>query len=184
MAQIHYYDLTEEQQEAFIRGWERAGGFTSDGERPWPFASLWEAGRDAVVQSCNDNPEDWGAQFWEVIRHEFGASRGDDIEGRIAYHRKDGLEMLESELDDQQLFCLSDEEFKEGRSAEAYFESDGVAAYTRTENTKAFPVPDTDEDWIELVDRLIKEAGERATFVVGTKKEARESFDAKYGAFM
>ena len=88
--------------------------------------------------------------------------------------------MLESELDDQQLFCLSDEEFKEGRTAEAYYESDGVSAYTRTENTKAFPVPETDEEWIKLVNRLIREAVERAVFIVGTEKEARESFDCKY----
>lgn len=183
MTQIHFEDLTEEQQDAFIRGWERAGGFTSDGERPWPFASRWEAGRDAVVQSCNDNPEDWGAQFWEVVRHDFGAPRGDDMEDRIAYHKEYGLEILENELEDR-LFRLSDEEFKEGRTAEAYYESDGVSAYTRTENTKSFPVPDSDEERAELLDRLIREALERAVFIVGTEKEARESFDAKYGAFM
>lgn len=183
MAQIHYEDLTEEQQEAFIRGWERAGGFTSNGERPWPWAFRWTSGRPAVVQSCSDNLEDWGAQFWEEVRHEFSAPLGDDFEGRIAYHKEYGLEILETELEDQ-LFHLSDEEFKEGRSAEAYFESDGVAAYTRTENTKGFPVPVTDEEWIELVTRLIKEAGERAVFIVGTEKEAHESFNAKYRTFL
>ena len=92
-------------------------------------------------------------------------------------------EQLELELE-YRLDRFSQHELKDGCAAEAYFSCDGVSAYTRTENTASLKIPENEKERNELFGRLVDEASERATFVVGTEKEARERFDSKYGAFL
>ena len=181
MSQIHLDDLSEEQQEAFVRGWERAGGYVGDGESPSPWSCPWYSGRSVVLQSCSDNPEDWGAQYWEAVKDEVSASLEEEERVRIDYIEDYAREQLENELD-WQLARFSRDELKEGRAAEAYFSQDGVCAYTRTENSASFPIPKTDQERGELFNRLVMQASDRAVFVVGTQTEARERFDDKYGA--
>ena len=91
---------------------------------------------------------------------------------------------MENELG-YQFDGFSDEELKDGRAAEAYFERNGVAAYTRTENTASHNLEedDTTEEVNDLVDFLIKQALDRAVFVVGSKSEARDLFDKKFRGF-
>ena len=183
MAQIHLDDLTDEQQEAFVRGWDRAGGYVGDGESPSPWCCPWHSGKSVVLQSCSDNPEDWGAQYWQEVESEVLASIAEEETVRIEYIEDYAKEQLELELE-YRLDRFSQEELKDGVAAEAYFSLDGVSAYTRTENSASLKMPESEKERNELLGRLVDEASERATFVVGTEKEARDLFDAKYGVFL
>ena len=183
MAQIHLDDLTDEQQEAFVRGWYRAGGYMGDGESPSPWSCPWHSGTSVVLQSCSKNPEDWGAQYWQEVESEVLASIAEEEAVRIEYIEDYAKEQLEFELE-YQLDRFSQDELKDGYAAEAYFSCDGVSAYTRIENTASLKIPENEKERNELFGRLVDEASDRAAFVVGTQKEARERFDSKYGAFL
>lgn len=181
MSQIHLDSLTEEQQEAFVRGWKRAGGYVGDCESSSPWCCPWLSGESVVLMSCSNNPEDWGAQYWEEVKSEVRAIRAEEEVDRITYVEEDALGELENKLECQ-LYRFSSEELKEGRSAEAYFSGDGVSAYTRTENSASYSAAKEDRD--ELIGFLVDEALDRAVFVVGTESEARERFDCRYKAFV
>lgn len=164
-----------------MRGWKRAGGYMRDGESPSPWCYPWLSGESVVLMSCSDNPEDWGAQYWQEVKNEVRAIRAEEEVDRIAYVEENALGELEKELE-YQLYRFSSDELKEGRSAEAYFSGDGVSAYTRTENSASYSTAKEDRD--ELIGFLVDEALERAVFVVGTESEARERFDCRYKAFV
>lgn len=61
-------DLTEEQQAAFIAGWEAAGGYTDDCESPAPWCCPWCYRRSIAV--TGDTPKAWGFSWWEQCRDE------------------------------------------------------------------------------------------------------------------
>lgn len=61
--------LTDEQQEAFIRGWESAGGPTDDIESPAPWCCPWTWASEITITD-NGSPEEWGALWWEECRDE------------------------------------------------------------------------------------------------------------------
>lgn len=60
--------MTEEQQEAFIEGWEVAGGYTGDMGFPDPWCAPWYTGEK--IEVTGDNPKDWGSQYWEQCKDE------------------------------------------------------------------------------------------------------------------
>ena len=59
-------DLTEEQQAAFITGWEDAGGYTDDCEAsPAPWCCPWCYQRSITV--TGDTPEEWGGKLVAAV---------------------------------------------------------------------------------------------------------------------
>ncbi len=181
MSNIHLDSLTEEQQEAFVRGWKRAGGYVGDSESPSPWCCPWLSGESVVLMSCSEDPEEWGAQYWGEVKNEVLAIRAEEEIDRITYIEESALGELENELENQ-LYRFSSDELKEGRSAEAYFSVDGVSAYTRTDNSASYC--DAQEDKNQLIGFLVDDALDRAVFVVGTESEARERFDSNYLPFL
>ena len=63
-------DFTEEQRQAFIEGWENAGGYTDDlDESPAPWACPWYHG-NTKIEVTGDDPKSWGAQWWAQCKDE------------------------------------------------------------------------------------------------------------------
>lgn len=62
-------ELTEEQQQAFIEGWEAAGGYMDDLETSCPWCCPWYHGLTKLEVS-GDNPRAWGAQWWSQCKDE------------------------------------------------------------------------------------------------------------------
>lgn len=73
--------LTEEQQEAFVNGWEAAGGPVCVwDDSPCPWCAPWTWGGSHEIETESDRPEDWGAQWWEENRAEVDALIAQDEE--------------------------------------------------------------------------------------------------------
>lgn len=63
-------DLSEEEQEQFIEGWESVGGFTDDlDESPAPWCCPWYHG-NTVITVKGSTPQEWGADWWSQCRDE------------------------------------------------------------------------------------------------------------------
>lgn len=60
--------MTKTQKDAFIDGWESAGGYTGDMGSPDPWCAPWHTGEKIVVHG--DDPKDWGAQYWAQCKDE------------------------------------------------------------------------------------------------------------------
>lgn len=65
--------LTDEEQDAFIAGYERAGGYMDDVESPYPCCCPWLFLKE--IRVVGESPEEWGAEWWEDIR--------EDVEERL-----------------------------------------------------------------------------------------------------
>lgn len=63
--------LTEEQQKAFIEGWENAGGVMGD-QTPNPWCAPWFWNDEIQVQG--ETPEEWGADWWRQCKAEIEAT--------------------------------------------------------------------------------------------------------------
>ncbi|MDO5532304.1 hypothetical protein [Sutterella sp.] len=69
-------DLTDEQREAFVEGWECAGGSMNDVESDTPWCMPWEYASE--IEVTGDDPEAWGEQYWAQCRAEvLELTRGD-----------------------------------------------------------------------------------------------------------
>lgn len=63
-------DLSEEEQEKFIEGWESVGGFTDDlDESPAPWCCPWYHG-NTVITVKGSTPKEWGADWWAQCKDE------------------------------------------------------------------------------------------------------------------
>ena len=63
-------DLSEEEQEAFIEGWENVGGYTDDlDESPAPWCCPWYHS-NTVITVKGSTPQEWGADWWSQCRDE------------------------------------------------------------------------------------------------------------------
>lgn len=62
--------LTEEQQAAFIEGWESAGGVMGD-QTPNPCCCPWYWTDEIEVEG--ETPEEWGADWWRQNKAEIEA---------------------------------------------------------------------------------------------------------------
>lgn len=62
--------LTEEQQKAFIEGWENAGGVMGD-QTPTPWCCPWFYADAIDVEG--ETLEEMGADYWEQCREEINS---------------------------------------------------------------------------------------------------------------
>lgn len=63
-------DLSEEEQEQFIEGWENVGGYTDDlDESPAPWCCPWYHG-NTVITVKGSTPKEWGADWWSQCKDE------------------------------------------------------------------------------------------------------------------
>lgn len=63
-------DLSEEEQEKFIEGWESAGGYTDDlDESPAPWCCPWYHG-NTVITVKGSTPKEWGADWCSQCKDE------------------------------------------------------------------------------------------------------------------
>ena len=70
---LNLKSLTEEQQDAFIEGWKKAGGYTGDLEtpNPYPWCCPWDYTDSIEVEG--ETPEEWGADWWRQNKAEIEA---------------------------------------------------------------------------------------------------------------
>lgn len=64
--------LTEEQRDAFIEGWKKAGGFMGDLDTPHPWCCPWYWTDEIEVEG--ETPEEWGADYWKQCEAEIEAT--------------------------------------------------------------------------------------------------------------
>lgn len=71
---LNLKSLTEEQQDAFIEGWKKAGGYTGDLEtpNPYPWCCPWDYTDSIEVEG--ETPEEWGADYWKQCKDEIEAN--------------------------------------------------------------------------------------------------------------
>lgn len=71
---LNLKSLTEEQQDAFIEGWKKAGGYTGDLEtpNPYPWCCPWDYTDSIEVEG--ETPEEWGADYWKQCEAEIEAT--------------------------------------------------------------------------------------------------------------
>lgn len=63
-------DLSEEQQQEFIEGWESVCGYTDDmDESPAPWCCPWYHG-NTVITVKGSTPKEWGADWWSQCKDE------------------------------------------------------------------------------------------------------------------
>lgn len=63
-------DLSEEEQEQFIEGWESVGGYTDDlDESPAPWCCPWYHS-NTVITVKGSTPQEWGADWWSQCKDE------------------------------------------------------------------------------------------------------------------
>lgn len=70
--------FTEEEQDAFIEGWEEAGGVTDDagGENPCPWCCPWTYGE--TIEVTGTDVKDWGRQYWLQCKPEVEAALAEE----------------------------------------------------------------------------------------------------------
>lgn len=61
--------FTDVQREAFIRGWEAAGGYMHDLDSSAPWCCPWTHG-STKINATGNTPEEWGASWWAQCREE------------------------------------------------------------------------------------------------------------------
>ena len=62
-------NFTESQREAFVHGWEAAGGYMNDTDSPAPWCCPWTHGNTEINVTGNSH-EAWGASWWAQCREE------------------------------------------------------------------------------------------------------------------
>lgn len=63
-------DLSEEEQEQFIEGFESVGGYTDDlDESPAPWCCPWHHG-NTVITVKGSTPKEWGSDWWDQCKDE------------------------------------------------------------------------------------------------------------------
>lgn len=73
-------DLSEEEQEEFIEGWEAAGGYTDDlDESPAPWCCPWYHG-NTVITVKGSTPKEWGADWWSQCKDEIEEELANEFE--------------------------------------------------------------------------------------------------------
>ena len=70
--------FTEEEQDAFIEGWEEAGGVTDDagGENTCPWCCPCTYGE--TIEVTGSDVKDWGRQYWLQCKPEVEAALAED----------------------------------------------------------------------------------------------------------
>lgn len=71
MTTLNLATLTEEQRDAFIRGWQNAGGYMDDADSPCPWCAPWTSCDSIDVEG--ETLEEMGADYWEQCREEINS---------------------------------------------------------------------------------------------------------------
>lgn len=71
MTTLNLATLTEEQRDAFIRGWQNAGGYMDDADSPCPWCAPWTSCDSIDVEG--ETLEEMGADWWRQNKAEIEA---------------------------------------------------------------------------------------------------------------
>ena len=77
---VRVFDFTDEQKEAFIEGWENAGGYVGDTDSPYPWCCPWELNDEIEVEG--ETLEEMGADWWRQNKAEIEALIDEENEAR------------------------------------------------------------------------------------------------------
>lgn len=106
MTTIDTDDFTDEQQAAFIEGWEEAGGYTGDTDSDAPWCAPWCY--HSEIEVTGTDVKDWGRQYWEQCREE--------VEQLLAEEEKERRREAEEKAEEE-----AEEEAREARDAEPLY---------------------------------------------------------------
>lgn len=76
MTTLNLKNLTEEQRDDFVEGWENAGGFMGDLETPHPWCCPWDWNDEIEVEG--ETLEEMGADWWRQNKAEIEALIAED----------------------------------------------------------------------------------------------------------
>ena len=68
--------LTSEQRDAFIRGWQNAGGYMDDADSPAPWCAPWTSCDSIDVEG--ETLEEMGADYWRQCKPEIEAQLAEE----------------------------------------------------------------------------------------------------------
>lgn len=71
MTNLQLTTLTSEQRDAFIRGWQNAGGYMDGADSPSPWCAPWTSCDAIDVEG--ETLEEMGADYWEQCREEINS---------------------------------------------------------------------------------------------------------------
>lgn len=86
---VRVFDLTDEQKEAFIEGWKKAGGYVDAPDSPYPWCRPWEWTDEIEVEgdTLEEMGADWWRRSWVEIEALIEAWTTEVIEARVAAAR-------------------------------------------------------------------------------------------------
>lgn len=76
MTTLNLATLTEEQRDAFIRGWQNAGGYMDDADSPCPWCAPWTSCDSIDVEG--ETLEEMGADWWRQNKAEIEAQLAEE----------------------------------------------------------------------------------------------------------
>ncbi len=71
MTTLQLTTLTSDQRDAFIRGWQNAGGYMDDADSPCPWCAPWTSCDSIDVEG--ETLEEMGADWWRQNKAEIEA---------------------------------------------------------------------------------------------------------------
>ncbi len=83
-AMIDTTRFTKEEQNAFIEGWEEAGGYMddADGENPCPWCCPWDSAE--IIEVTGSDVKGWGRQYWIACKPEVEAALAEEAAAKEA----------------------------------------------------------------------------------------------------
>lgn len=76
MTTLQLTTLTSEQRDAFIRGWQNAGGYMDDADSPSPWCAPWTSCDAINVEG--ETLEEMGADYWRQCKPEIEAQLAEE----------------------------------------------------------------------------------------------------------
>lgn len=76
MTTLQLTTLTSEQRDAFIRGWQNAGGYMDDADSPSPWCAPWTSCDAIDVEG--ETLEEMGADYWRQCKPEIEAQLAEE----------------------------------------------------------------------------------------------------------
>lgn len=76
MTNLQLNTLTSEQRDAFIRGWQNAGGYMDDADSPCPWCAPWTSCDSIDVEG--ETLEEMGADWWRQCKPEIEAQLAEE----------------------------------------------------------------------------------------------------------
>lgn len=76
MTKLYLTSLSEQDKEAFIAGWESAGGYVGDMDSPSPWCAPWTSCDAIDVEG--ETLEEMGADYWRQCKPEIEAQLAEE----------------------------------------------------------------------------------------------------------